>query len=64
MNCLVSAITIRVNNTASPQNSFQGQEVVDLAFCGSVSKIGGLTLDEVIKLCHRCLPFFVLHQVP
>lgn len=24
-----------------------GQEVVDLAFCGSVSKIGGLTLDEV-----------------
>lgn len=27
-----------------------GQEVVDLAFCGSVSKIGGLTLDEVIKL--------------
>lgn len=25
-----------------------GQEVVDLAFCGSVSKIGGLTLNEVI----------------
>ncbi|KAF2924283.1 ferredoxin-dependent glutamate synthase, chloroplastic [Oryza sativa Japonica Group] len=24
-----------------------GQEVVDLAFCGSVSKIGGLTLDEL-----------------
>jgi glutamate synthase (ferredoxin) len=24
-----------------------GQDVVDLAFCGSVSKIGGLTLDEV-----------------
>jgi glutamate synthase (ferredoxin) len=27
-----------------------GQEVVDLAFCGSVSKIGGLTLDEVVKI--------------
>jgi glutamate synthase (ferredoxin) len=27
-----------------------GQEVVDLAFCGSVSKIGGLTLDEVIHI--------------
>lgn len=26
-----------------------GQEVVDLAFCGSVSKIGGLTLDEVTE---------------
>ncbi|XP_078170806.1 ferredoxin-dependent glutamate synthase, chloroplastic [Carex rostrata] len=24
-----------------------GQDVVDLAFCGSVSKIGGLTLDEL-----------------
>lgn len=24
-----------------------GREVVDLAFCGSVSSIGGLTLDEV-----------------
>jgi glutamate synthase (ferredoxin) len=35
-----------------------GQEVVDLAFCGSVSKIGGLTLDEVIKSCHSYSPFF------
>jgi glutamate synthase domain-containing protein 2 len=27
-----------------------GKEVVDLAFCGSVSKVGGLTFDEVRKL--------------
>jgi len=26
-----------------------GKEVVDLAFSGSVSKIGGLTFDEVRK---------------
>lgn len=25
-----------------------GKEVVDIAFCGSKSSIGGLTLDEVI----------------
>lgn len=24
-----------------------GKEIVDLAFCGSVSNIGGLTFDEV-----------------
>ncbi|XP_072975040.1 ferredoxin-dependent glutamate synthase, chloroplastic isoform X2 [Typha angustifolia] len=33
-----------------------GQEVVDLAFCGSVSKIGGLTLDE---LARETLSFWV-----
>lgn len=26
-----------------------GKEIVDLSFCGSVSKIGGLTFDEVRK---------------
>lgn len=26
-----------------------GKEVVDVAFCGSKSSIGGLTLDEVFK---------------
>lgn len=26
-----------------------GQEIIDIAFTGSVSKIGGLTLDEVIN---------------
>jgi glutamate synthase (ferredoxin) len=25
-----------------------GKEIVDLAFCGSVSNIGGATFDEVI----------------
>jgi len=35
-----------------------GQEVVDLAFCGSVSKIGGLTLDEVSYI----QSFRMLHQ--
>lgn len=33
-----------------------GKEVVDFAFCGSVSGIGGLTFDEVrqtaAKRCH------------
>ncbi|OAY67109.1 Ferredoxin-dependent glutamate synthase, chloroplastic [Ananas comosus] len=33
-----------------------GQEIVDLAFCGSVSKIGGLTLDE---LARETLSFWV-----
>lgn len=33
-----------------------GEEVVDLAFCGSVSKIGGLTLDE---LSRETLSFWV-----
>ncbi|KAJ3683812.1 hypothetical protein LUZ60_014039 [Juncus effusus] len=33
-----------------------GQEVVDLAFCGSVSKLGGLTLDE---LARETLSFWV-----
>ncbi|KAH7677006.1 Glutamate synthase (ferredoxin) protein [Dioscorea alata] len=33
-----------------------GQEIVDLAFCGSVSKIGGLTLDE---LARESLSFWV-----
>lgn len=41
-----------------------GQEVVDLAFCGSVSKIGGLTLNEVIhNYSYSCLffnPYFFL----
>jgi glutamate synthase domain-containing protein 2 len=38
-----------------------GQEVVDLAFCGSVSKIGGLTLDEVIYIfsVHHIVAEFV-----
>lgn len=26
-----------------------GKEVVDIAFCGSVSRVGGLNLDEVTK---------------
>jgi glutamate synthase (ferredoxin) len=26
-----------------------GKEVVDIAFCGSVSRVGGLNLDEVPK---------------
>lgn len=33
-----------------------GQEIVDIAFCGSVSKIGGLTLDE---LARETLSFWV-----
>ncbi|KAJ4845666.1 Ferredoxin-dependent glutamate synthase 1, chloroplastic/mitochondrial [Turnera subulata] len=33
-----------------------GKEVVDLAFCGSVSKIGGATFDE---LARECLSFWV-----
>ncbi|KAJ0978810.1 hypothetical protein J5N97_014284 [Dioscorea zingiberensis] len=33
-----------------------GQEIVDLAFCGSVSKIGGLSLDE---LARESLSFWV-----
>ncbi|THU44553.1 hypothetical protein C4D60_Mb02t08590 [Musa balbisiana] len=33
-----------------------GQEIVDVAFCGSVSKIGGLTLDE---LARETLSFWV-----
>lgn len=33
-----------------------GNEIVDLAFCGSVSKIGGLTLDE---LARETLSFWV-----
>lgn len=42
-----------------------GKDVVDIAFCGSVSSIGGLTLDEVInpigvKNFHVfCLAFYV-----
>ena len=35
-----------------------GKDVVDIAFCGSVSKVGGLTLDEVY-VCK----FFVWHLI-
>lgn len=37
-----------------------GQEVVDLAFTGSVSKISGLTFDEVRK--HHIDFFFYYHN--
>lgn len=36
-----------------------GQEIIDIAFAGSVSKIGGLTLDEVIMTNLGALPLSV-----
>lgn len=32
-----------------------GKEIIDIAFTGSVSSIGGLTLDEVIKPVRRTI---------
>lgn len=39
-----------------------GQEVVDLAFTGSVSKISGLTFDEVGGIHHIAFFFFYYHN--
>lgn len=40
-----------------------GKDVIDIAFCGSVSTIGGLTLDEVVNSIIEHLftvPYFIL----
>lgn len=43
-----------------------GKEIVDLAFCGSVSSVGGLTLDEVrntIRMKHLVYPAILLFRL-
>lgn len=40
-----------------------GKEVVDLAFCGSVSKIGGVTFDEVRNTLKMELFFFKFNSI-
>lgn len=51
---LMNVVTSLLSNSYCGAQIFEiyglGQDIVDIAFCGSVSNIGGLTLDEVILL--------------